>query len=574
MANINLSRAYQSVTFEGFGGIGSGADGGGVSTAFLKNFRIDQNGSLVKRAGYDPILTLPEGKLRAIHAVSESTVFALVGSGLYLIDPKLATCTLCKTLADIDSDACFFNYGDALYLIDGKEIYTYLNGEWVTAEGYVPLYGQNWDPSARGEVFEPINALSTRIRISYRVRNTTTTGIYIPYGIASLDAVYINGTSIALSNFSWKQSNLTLSVAKTLTTGDIVEVWFVPTVGYFKTPRTLAAAHTRAATFGSGTKGAEPSVLAFYGGEDPTEIFVSRHVDAEDFAHVQEVYTDAAPIYMLETDAIYLDDSNSGITATCRSGPHLAVFTEGSTYLLIENEDGYPKLLTISQSAGCTQRDAALALENAPVAASSRKILYWEPSVLYDNEYLPKCISKPIQDFLPESVDQGCVAYLRSKNELWFCFGNEDGVWVYNTELDAWYSFDGFSPDRLFTIGDEMAFVSGSTLYVFSADSLSDNGKPIEATVESGIIPFGPINRRKRLTRAILSFSPGDELTLKTKDAHGNEVVTPMRDTHGERLGYCEVRLPCLRSRYYSFSLSHTGVSNARVHSLTLTAVK
>lgn len=574
MANINLSKAYQSVTFEGFGGIGSGADGGGVSTAFLKNFRIDQNGSLVKRSGYDPILTLPEGKLRAIHAVSDSTVFALVGNGLYLIDPKLATCTLCNTLAESDSDACFFNYGDALYLIDGNEIYAYSSGEWVTAEGYVPLYGQNWDPSTRGEVFEPINALSTRIRISYRIRNTTTTSIYIPYGIASLDAVFINGTSVPLSYFTWKQSNLSLAVAKALTTGDIVEVWFVPTVGFFRTPRTLAAAHTRAATFGSGTKGAEPSTLAFYGGENPTEIYVSRHVDADDFAHVQGVYTDVAPIYMLETDAIYLDDGNGEITATCRSGPHLAVFTEGSTHLLIESDDGSPKLLTISQVAGCTQRDGALALENAPVTASLKQIYYWEPSVLYDNEYSPKCISKPIQSFLPESIDKGCAAYLRSKNELWFYCGNGGAVWVYNTSLNAWYSFDGFRPDHLFTIGDEMAFVSGSVLYLFSADLLADNGDSIDASVESGIIPFGPINRKKRLARAILSFSAGDEMTLRIKDAHGYEVAKIMRDTRGERLGYCESRLPCHRSRYYSFSLSHTGVSDAKIHSLTLTAVK
>lgn len=573
MANINLSKTFQSERLEGFGGIGCKTGGGEGGTADMKNFRIDPDGTLKKRTGFSPLLELPEGKLRAIHAVSESTVFALVGNGLYLIDPKLSTCTLKATLTESDSDACFFNYGDALYLIDGTEIYVYSGGEWVAAEGYVPLYGQNWDPSSRGEVYEPMNALSSRIRISYRVRNSSTTSIYIPYGMESLDAVFINGTDMALSGFSWSQSSLSLSVNRTLYVGDIVEVWFAPTVSFFRAMRRRTRAHTRAATYGSGSGGAEPSGLVLYGGENPTEMYISRRVDEESFTYIQQIYADAAPLYVVETDAISINDGNAAITATCRSGPNLAVFTEGSTHLLTKNDDGTPKLLSISQTEGCLQRDGATALENAPVTASSGGILYWEPSVLYDNEYSAKSVSDPVAHLLPSQLSGGCSAYLRPKNEIWFYFGEGGRVWVYNTHLKCWYSFDGFYPELLFTLGSEMAFVNGTTLYTFSDGLYTDDGVPIEATLESPIVTFGEINRKKKLARAMLSFSEGGEVTLTVKDAHGGEIKKLMRDALGERRGYCESRLPCKRSRYYSFSLSHTG-GEISIYSLILTAVK
>jgi hypothetical protein len=335
----------------------------------------------------------------------------------------------------------------------------------------------------------------------------------------------------------------------------------------------MAKQNTRAATYGGGTNGAEPSSLALYGGERPNEIFVSRRVDPASYNQVKQVYNDAAPLYIVDSDILSIDNGNASITATCQSGPNLAVFTEGSTFLLTEGSDGTSKLITISANSGCTQRDGAISLDNAPVAASASQILYWEPSVLYDNEYTAKSISSPIESMLPKDTSKGCAAFFRSKNEIWFYFGDGGRIWVYNTSIKAWYSFTGFTPDVLFALGNRMAFVSGSTVYVMRDGIFFDNGKPIEAVIESDVIPFGEINRKKRISRAMLSFSTNEEVKLTVTNDEGNTIEKILYDELGGIRGYAESRLFCPRSRYYSFSLSHNG-GDVRIYSLILSAVK
>ena len=106
-----------------------------------------------------------------------------------------------------------------------------------------------------------------------------------------------------------------------------------------------------------------------------------------------------------------------------------------------------------------------------------------------------------------------------------------------------------------------MAFISGSTLYVFADDVSFDVGadgyQPIRATIESDMMSLGAPNRKKRLTRAMLSFSAESGFLLTVTDAEGTPVDAEIRVTENERLGYYETRLPCPRSRFYSVTVTH-----------------
>lgn len=577
MANINLSRAYEKVCFEGFGGIDRARSGeGGISD--LKNLRLEADGRLSKRCGFAPICELPEGKLRAIHAVSDTLVFALVGSGLYKLDPSLASCTLVATLDESDSDACFFYYENALHLIDGTELYVYDGTEFKPAEGYVPLYGKEWSPSGFGEVYQPLNAFSSRIRVSFKVGKTSPPRLVLPYVITSIDRVYLNGVIQPLNLFTVDETiALNLNLSETYSEGDVIEVFYTPDTVLLTRAREKAAANTRAETFGVGTSGGDTSSLVLYGGTDPSLIYLSRHVDADDMAKVKSRYTDASPLYVVTGDAITADLGKKGITAACRSGSHLAIFSESSAYLMSESSGALPRLTPISHSSGCSVKDGAVTLDNSPVTISDGQILIWTPSTLHDDEYIAKCISSPIAELMVSRENVGAVAYHKRKNELWFYISGEERVWIYNVELKCWYSFDGFSPDLLLTIGGKMAFVSGSALYAFSDelfyDENADGWHPIRAVIESNVMSFGAPNRKKRLARAMVSFLSEGNLHLTITDAESTSVGVDVKVTGNETIDYYETRLPCKRSRYYSFTLTHED-GPFTIYAIAFSAVK
>jgi hypothetical protein len=126
-------------------------------------------------------------------------------------------------------------------------------------------------------------------------------------------------------------------------------------------------------------------------------------------------------------------------------------------------------------------------------------------------------------------------------------------------------------------IGGQMAFVSQSTLYAFDDSLFYDEPKgeirSIEASLESDLISFGAPNRKKRLARAMLSFTSESELLLSVTDAESNTVESPIMITGAESIDYFETRLPCKRSRYYSFTLSQSDGPFC-LYALALAAVK
>ena len=579
MANINLSRAYKTASFDGFPGIDRTArSAGGVGVADLKNFRIEADGSLSKRCGFAPLLELPEGKLRAIHAVSDARIFALIENKLYELDLTLNTCSLKATLTESDTDACFFYYDNNLHLIDGTELYAYDGTEFKAVYGYVPLYGKEWHPSTKGEVYEPINAFSPCLRVSYRIDSTETETLELPFEGESLQLALVNGVAAGTYMFRIASSNHSqISMTKTYAVGDVIEIFYTPSTEKIAEARAKAVAHTKAATFGVGSGGASTSFLALYGGENKSELYVSRYVETDSFALAKSVYSDISPLYVVVEDAISTDQGKNGITATCRSGSRLAVFTDDATYMLGVSNEHSMQLIPVSHTEGCSVKDGAIPFENSPVTFSGKEILIWTPSTLYDDEYIAKSISSPVSELMTSVSSVGSAAYFKSKNEIWFYRSGDTRIWIYNTLHKCWYSFDGFTPDLMLELGEKMVFLSGTTLYGFSDELSYDVGesgeKPIRAMLQSSLIDFGTINRKKRLSRVFISLSPEAEVLLAISDANGNEIASFLRDKKGEAVGYCESRMPCKRSRYYSFNLSHSGGA-LKIYSMTLIAVK
>lgn len=580
MSTINLSKSFAKAVFQGFGGIDRKMTGkGGVSVVDLKNLRVGEGGTLTKRPGFAPLCDLPTGKLRAICAVSESTVFALIGGSLYEVDTVNGTCTQRASLTESDADACFFDYANALHLIDGNEIYAYDGTSFKAVEGYVPLYGKEWAPSGFGEHLEPMNALSSHLRLSFKIGDTSPSRLVFPHAVKSIDRVLLNGRTDTLANYNLHQTlPIYLELSSTYSKGDVIEVFYTPEAFVLGEARKKIAACGRAEVFGSGAFGGNPSTLALYGGDDPHRIFVSRDVSAEGFSAAKAVYPEIIPVYLTVSDAVSVNLSDRPICASCKSGGKLAVFTEDTAYLMTPPTKDSPACLTpISHTAGCSVKDGAITLQNAPVTLSKNGILHWTPSTLVDDEYTAECISLPISELMDMRSTEGCVAFYNSKNEIWLYRAIDERVWVYNTLKKCWYSFVGFAPERMLEIGGRMAFISDSALYVFDESRFYDEARgsfrPISAALKSDNISFGAPNRKKRLSRAMISFSSETELSLTVTDAESTPVETPIRITGAESIDYFETRLPCKRSRYYSFTLTQSD-GPLSIYALVLSAVK
>ena len=214
-------------------------------------------------------------------------------------------------------------------------------------------------------------------------------------------------------------------------------------------------------------------------------------------------------------------------------------------------------------------------IENSAITMSRNGIFRWDPSVVFDNEYSVKCISLPVNELISYDVPDGAIYHYAPKNEYWFHYSGTDRVLIYNTVLDIWYCFGGFSPDRFFEINGSIGFVSDNALYLFDDRASSDDGLPISAYIESSIINFGDFNRHKKLARAMIKMSPNHTVAFSVTDAKENSIELSLSDNSGERLGYIEKRVPCLRSRYYSVSLTHdSDENNVVIYSITMSAAK
>ena len=579
MANINLSKAYATERFDGFSGMGGVKNGeGGRGAVDIKNFRVGADGSLTKRCGFAPLLNLPNGEVRALQVVSDELALAVVGNAVYKIDLYYRTYSLHTSLASIGSDACFFHYDNTLYLLDGNELYFYENDEFTPVEGYVPLYGKEWDVFKNGEVHQSANAFSKRLRISFKFGESSPSYLSLPFAIESIDGGFVNGVRVGDSDLSLGSIDTQVALSKTYESGDVLEIFFSPKSDSFPNGRQKATAFTRAQSFGLGTLGGDASSVAFFGGDDSSEICVTRSISHEDRTACESVYGDTLPLYLSLGDVTRINGGLSGITAACRCGSRLAVFSESSAYLLSESETGEVKLYPISETSGCCVKDGAITLESSPVTMSKQGVLLWTPSKLYDEEYVAERIDTGIDELIwADSV--GALAYYRAKNELWFYHRGGRRVWIYNTELKCWYSFDGFYPDILFEIGEKMAFVSGYTVYAFSDEIFHDLASgaitPIEATLEAPPLFFGEVNRKKRLSRVMLMLSENEGATVTVMDDARGEVSVTMQSKAGSPIGHCETRLSCKRSRGYAFSISHNDAdSGLHVYSAILTAVK
>ena len=491
------SKYSSSVYFDGFEGIDlRKCHNGKESVALVENFRISEDGSLKKRCGYKPIIRTI-GLIRALWSGKldgTDICFYLSGARIYTFDVSTATQSLIGSVSTSSGSADFFYYKDGLYLKDASNIYKITADSVTVMEGYVPLYGRDWSTSVAGEIYQPLNLLHRKARISYKVPETHTAMLPTGKPVSSIVSLHRNGTLVPADTYSLDARYNTINV-QDISAGD----QFVAVVEFEAEDNALLN-RLKSSPYSAVYGGVKDNRLFFWGSESaPNSIFASSYVSAEDLEQSEALCPQHGHLYFTEKNQFVVGDGKSAVTAITRHYDRLLIFTENDAWLanapITENED-FPTM-NINTLAGCASKRGAVLAGNDPITVGNHCIFKWTADTDELNESNAYSISDGISPLLEKSFFKNAAVFHDTRrNEILFHDTQDSGfVWVYNTLNKAWVKFSNIPATRFFDSDGELCFYHEYYIYRFFDDldkDIDPNGTEfnITAKFKSGILSF------------------------------------------------------------------------------------
>lgn len=588
MAKANIKRALATEKIGSFGGICHGLsearDKSGSFRAYdICNFRILPSGSIEKRSGFAPLMTLP-GEPRAFwsgYLDGDELSFALVGSAVYSIDFSSQSANLIGTIDTSVGRAEFFFYRGRLYLKDEEELYRYDGLDFETFSGYVPLYGLNWEPRYGNNVNEPVNFLSDKIRIHYHVSKSTD---YFYVGIKCSEVLslkwegreYIDKVIFAEDGMSFSLDTIAFP-----NDSDVVAVLRLDP-GEYRRGEMMSAC--RATVYG----GDDDGRVILYGGSAPSLLYTSRYVSRQSYLESLAADPASTDVYFPTDDVFSVTDGRYPVVSMCRHYDRLLVFTERETWMADFTKSAEaPRFIPINSSIGCLSEGGAVLGANSPYSVSEGGIYRWTSNDDERDECNAVCVSTEIGDMLDESFFSHAQSfYLRKRGEVWFSDpdSDEQRVLIYSIPRGQWFSFDGIPVDTFFQYKGDVGMVYGKYIFAFSDDNLVDtacDGKTqsnIEAYYESSLTDFGIEERTKHLKRILVKADcDGDSFDVILSGDRGGtkQVKVKERKVEGEKYStYLDARVNIGRFREMNFTLRSSGEGRTKVRSIMLVASK
>ena len=541
----------------------------GLSAATeMVNFRRRKDGSLEKRCGYEEVLSVPSTP-RAVYTGyygGESVLYLLVERSIYRREPEdeygyIYAGSVKKSFGD----AAFAELMGGMWLFDGDDVYLLSKDDFFEpVEGYIPLYGKNWDPAAQGEIFEDVNCLTPRVRIHYRNPKAQGT-LYFGRRVASIDGIWLDGIEASTDDVELYDTGYACE-AEILRTAKEIEL--LVTLDEEDARHTIASAR-RAVAYG----GAEDNRLLLWDGEDKNVFYVSRAVTHREAKRSDFIgKTTGGALYFPKNAEEYRVDAP--ITATSRYFDRLLIFTATGTWAA-EFSAGKLLVTPVHASVGCDRKDCAILAGESPISLCGGQLWRWNARSTVQRECTAELLSSPVSDFLRGlSQERTMMQYYPELSELWIAEGgNADGrVLVYNVEADGFYTYEGIYLDRLVPSSGMPVFTREASILSFSEQCLSDpSGEKIRAYYRSGWIDFGSPAQQKRLSTLTLFGNPdGERITVRVESERGHAAAF---DLHGEGIetpSIYERRVGIGRFRYLRFLFETVGEEKPYVSGLTL----
>ncbi|MBE6538495.1 MAG: hypothetical protein E7671_03415 [Ruminococcaceae bacterium] len=590
MAKANLKGALARDRVVKFGGICHGGsknsarkEKGSFNAFDICNFRILPDGSLEKRQGFSLLMELP-GEPRAFwsgYLDGDEITFALIGSAVYSVDTESKRVTLLGTVDSSEGRAEFFFYRGFLYLADGAGLYRYDGEDFEDFSGYVPLYGKDWSDRFAGEVYEPVNFLSDKIRITYAIREDTA-AFNLGIKCSEILSISVNGNDF-MNKVSLGEDGKTIRVnTGSISDGALIKMCLRLDESECSKEELIGV--TRATVYG----GADDGRILLYGGSDASKVFASRYVSRSSYIESLEADNTSNDVYFPVTDTVSVTDGRYPITALCRHYDRLLIFTAKETWMAdFTKTSGSPYIVPINSSVGCLSENGAALGGNSPYTVSEGGIYRWTSDSDERNECNAVLISGEIGDMLDSSFFDHAVAfYLRERGEIWFADpdSDEQQVFIYSVSGQRWYRFDGIAVDRFFSYKGEVGMLYGKYIFAFSDVNLFDssaNGvvkSNIEAYYESNLTDFGYPERVKHLKRVLVTaYLEGEDISITLKGDTGGEQTITIRekeDADGIYPTYLDAHSGIGRFREMNYVIRAEGDGRPRLRALTLSAHK
>lgn len=574
------SNTHLKMIYDGFKGIDTRTSHGVSGVCDLLNFRILPDGSIKKRSGYKAIYTSND-VVRAIwsgHIGGNFVCCFLAGNKVYTLDVKTGATSFCATIGTLRGKAQFFYIRDSLYLIDGSNIYKIGNSFADIQQGYVPLLGKDWDVGYPGEIYEPLNLLNNKARITYLVGESVSAYLPTLYPVSHIDAVYKNDVLLSNTDYYFDSRFNTIDVAG-LATGDRLEA-NVTYAEINSDERSQLLSSTSATVFG----GINNSRLFTWGGSVKNKMFTSTYVSRSDLAASEQRYPSSGHLYFQSGNNFEVGDGKYNVTAAVRHYDRLLILTDGDAWIADTSacgEEEFP-VMNVNSSTGCNADCGAVMAGNDPISVGNGSVYRWTSDTDELNECNAFSISKPIDSLLDSSFfSKARILFHRPRNEVWLCDPDGDGsVWIYNTLKDAWYRFENIHATDFFDAGDDVGFLSGNTFYVFS-DELNEDfktvgssvGSEISANFTSSFSDMGDASDRKKLSSLVCKLDPDNSAVSISICTNKGELLTrSVGGGSGHRVA--DMRLNSQRFTCIEVILHASGEGRQVIHSLEIDARK
>ena len=573
MAIMNPQTAFETLKISSFGGIRDHAGLTSENAYDMRNFRILSDGSLEKRCGFSKRYSLG-GAVRGIWEGTlsgETYFFAVAGAQIYRLGPDDTSPQAIYTLPTTAGNVSFAFYRENLYLLDGQTllIFRASSQSFTVAEGYTPLYGQNWHPTELGEINEPLNLIQNKIRIHYLNTNGSTV-FNLPFTTEKISSVKINGSSTTLYSFTPYTSSFT--IPSSLATVGSVEVTATPDSIFSRRATVLEAAN--AVVYQT----PHHQVFMSFGDSLGYSIYRSAVVTDEMLDACLLSCASADPLYIPKDHAFSVGSTQHPVRALCQYEDQMLVFNDENVWTIryTGNETEDAEILPLRSGLGCASEKGVGMCGEFPVAISESGIVQLEFSSGNSDFCQTELISGEIEKrFDSTFLTRAILFWHRAKNELWLRdpLDTEGLVWIRDMERKLWFSFDGIHANRFFETDGSVGFsTDDGNIFVFDETLDTDNGVAVSAYYQSHFLGFSKPEFAKRAIRlSLCSQTKGSTVTALVETERAEKSFA-LNGKNSDAPSFFDRRLAIGRFRFLRFRLSADGAARCRILLFSLAA--
>ena len=565
MSKIKPERAHAKKIFDGFVGVSAVKSSCEDRLRSVTNFRIRENGILEKRCGFRTFASFPvplrgywEGTVGGVayaFAVCERNVFRLSNG---------ATANV-TTISSSEGAVRFFLYVGNLYLLDGCYVYVFDEDSerFKQTDGYVPLYGRNWHPTDYGNLYEEVNLFSPKLRVHY-ANTVGTTEFRLPFYAITVDKVRIDNTTV--TGYSLNAAGDTVTVPYV---GGSVEIAFTMSVDRAD----LDELYQCTEAFTDRIDGFERLIL--YGSPTGNSIFCSSNVSQSMLNFCKVHYPSATPLYFKSTGRLTVGAPEAPVTALCRNHDRVLAFHPmGASSISFDPESDRVTEYPLLQGLGCCVRSIGLSPEGKPLLLNERGVFRLSSLASEPDAFQVTDLTSDLDEVRELCNHQDTILFHDTVHgELWLRDPCEarGRVWILRLADGEWYCFEGIHATFFCKINGNSGFANDGTLLVFDEDLCSDNGAPIEASLETDYLTLSyPELTKRSLCISVFAESRGlTSLTVETE--RGSQIrQAPANVTSGPDL--IDLRTHTKRFRFVRIRLSDLGTTRSRYRRLALYA--